>query len=73
MRASDGLGHHGDRELAPGLVDLAVNVRREPPPGWLTEPILAAVADLARYPDPRAARAAVAARHVRPPAEVLLT
>jgi histidinol-phosphate aminotransferase len=67
------LGHHGDRELAPGLVDLAVNVRRESPPDWLAGPVLAAMADLARYPDPAAARAAVAARHGRPPGEILLT
>jgi histidinol-phosphate aminotransferase len=67
------LGHHGDCELAPGLVDLAVNVRRDPPPDWLAGPIAAALADLARYPDATAARAAVAARHARPPAEVLLT
>jgi histidinol-phosphate aminotransferase len=73
VRASERLGHHGDRELAPGLVDLAVNVRRAPPPAWLTAAILAALADLARYPDPAGARAAVAARHARPPEEVLLT
>jgi histidinol-phosphate aminotransferase len=73
VRASERLGHHGDRELAPGLIDLAVNVRGEPPPEWLTGPILAALTDLARYPDPTRARAAVAARHSRPPEEVLLT
>jgi histidinol-phosphate aminotransferase len=67
------LGYHGDRELAPGLVDLAVNVRRDPPPDWLAGPILAALADLAGYPDPAEARAAVAARHGRLPGEVLLT
>ncbi|HYN94752.1 MAG TPA: Rv2231c family pyridoxal phosphate-dependent protein CobC [Pilimelia sp.] len=67
------LGHHGDAEVAPGLIDLAVNVRRDPPPEWLAVPIAAALHDLAAYPDPSAARAAVAARHVRPPAEVLLT
>src|SRR5256885_11823160 len=68
-----GLGFHGGAELAPGLVDLAVNVRTEPAPDWLTGPVAAALADLARYPDGRAARAAVAARHRRPPEEVLLT
>src|SRR5437763_11874900 len=68
-----GLGFHGDAELAPGLVDLAVNVRTEPPPAWLTTAIAAALDDLARYPDPGPARAAVAARHRRPPEEVLLT
>src|SRR5262249_4165016 len=67
------LGFHGDAELAPGLVDLAVNVRTEPLPDWLAGPIAAALAELARYPDARPARAAVAARHRRPPEEVLLT
>jgi histidinol-phosphate aminotransferase len=68
-----GLRFHGDRELDAGLVDLAVNVRPQPHPPWLAGPIAAALADLARYPDDRAARAAVARRHARPDAEVLLT
>ncbi|MBM7082936.1 Rv2231c family pyridoxal phosphate-dependent protein CobC [Micromonospora sp. WMMD734] len=67
------LAHHGDAEATPGLVDLAVNVRRDPMPDWLADPLTAALADLAGYPDPRPARAAVAARHGRPEAEVLLT
>jgi histidinol-phosphate aminotransferase len=67
------LSHHGDAEIAPGLVDLAVNVRRAPMPAWLADPIRAALDDLAEYPDPHAARAAVAARHRRTPDEVLLT
>ncbi|MDG6102080.1 Rv2231c family pyridoxal phosphate-dependent protein CobC [Dactylosporangium aurantiacum] len=67
------LRFHGDAEVAPGLVDLAVNVRQERPPSWLTDPIAASLADLARYPDPAAATAAIAARHGRPAEEVLLT
>ncbi|MFV2102680.1 Rv2231c family pyridoxal phosphate-dependent protein CobC [Micromonospora sp. LOL_024] len=67
------LAHHGDAEVGAGLVDLAVNVRRAPMPPWLADPIRASLADLAGYPDPRPARAAVAAQHGRPPAEVLLT
>ncbi|WP_422734784.1 Rv2231c family pyridoxal phosphate-dependent protein CobC [Micromonospora sp. WMMD558] len=67
------LGHHGDVEATPGLVDLAVNVRRAPMPDWLADPITAALGHLAAYPDARPAREAVAARHGRPPAEVLLT
>ncbi|GAB3986704.1 Rv2231c family pyridoxal phosphate-dependent protein CobC [Plantactinospora veratri] len=67
------LGHHGDVELAPGLVDLAVNVQRHPMPVWLREPVVAALETLAAYPDPGPARAAVAARHRRPVDEVLLT
>jgi histidinol-phosphate aminotransferase len=67
------LRFHGDAEVAAGLVDLAVNVRTDPMPDWLARPITAAISDLARYPDQREARAAVAARHVRKPSEVLLT
>jgi len=67
------LAHHGDAEVGVGLIDLAVNVRQAPPPAWLAEPIAATLTDLARYPDPTPARAAVAARHRRPPNEVLLT
>jgi histidinol-phosphate aminotransferase len=67
------LRFHGDAEVAPGLVDLAVNVRQEAPPAWLAGPIAASLADLARYPDPAPATAAIAARHGRPAEEVLLT
>ncbi|MDP9799848.1 histidinol-phosphate aminotransferase [Catenuloplanes nepalensis] len=67
------LGHHGDAEVAPGLVDLAVNVRRDPMPDWLSAPIMASMSALAAYPDPGPATAAIAARHRRPPEEVLLT
>jgi len=55
----------------PGLVDLAVNVRSGGTPGWLAERIRGT--DLAAYPDPREAVAAVAARHARATGEVLLT
>ncbi|MFC0031850.1 Rv2231c family pyridoxal phosphate-dependent protein CobC [Micromonospora chaiyaphumensis] len=67
------LGHHGDAEATPGLVDLAVNVRRAPMPDWLADPLVTALGGLAAYPDPGPARAAVAARHGRTPEEVLLT
>jgi histidinol-phosphate aminotransferase len=65
------LRHHGDVDALPGLVDLAVNVRPGMPPAWLRDRL--AGVDLARYPDQRAARAAVAARHRCEPANVLLT
>jgi histidinol-phosphate aminotransferase len=65
------LSHHGDADLVPGLVDLAVNVRSGGTPGWLADRIRAA--DLAAYPDQGEAVAAVAARHGRAPGEVLLT
>jgi histidinol-phosphate aminotransferase len=70
-REHDGLAHHGDADLVPGLVDLAVNVRSSGTPGWLAARIRAA--DLAAYPDQRPAVAAVAARHRRAADEVLLT
>ena len=67
------LRHHGDADVAPGLVDLAVNVRTDVPPDWLRAVLAASVDALASYPDGRAARAAVAARHDRPAEQVLLT
>ncbi|SDE84741.1 histidinol-phosphate aminotransferase [Blastococcus fimeti] len=67
------LQHHGDAELAPGLVDLAVNVRTDAPPPWLRAVLHASIEESASYPDPRPAGAAVAAAHGRPVGEVLLT
>src|ERR1700712_2894895 len=67
------LRHHGDREAGPGLVDLAVNVRRGPVPQWLADALAAGMADLSSYPDPSSAAAAIAARHGRAPDEVLVT
>jgi histidinol-phosphate aminotransferase len=66
------LGHHGDAEVG-GLVDLAVNVRRAPMPGWLAGPITEAVTRLSAYPDGSEATAAIARRHRRDQSEVLLT
>jgi histidinol-phosphate aminotransferase len=66
-----GLRHHGDADLVPGLTDLAVNVRSTGTPAWLAA--LIRDADLAAYPDQRAAVASVAARHRRAAGEVLLT
>ncbi|MEO3767838.1 Rv2231c family pyridoxal phosphate-dependent protein CobC [Streptomyces sp. B5E4] len=74
--AADDLRHHGDAELrdaAPGLTDLAVNVRAGTPPAWLKARLAASLDRLAAYPDGRAARAAVAARHRVPADRVLLT
>lgn len=67
------LHHHGDAELGPGLVDLAVNVRADAPPPWLRAVLHASIDAAAAYPDPGPARAAVAAAHGRPVDEVLLT
>lgn len=70
------LRHHGDAEVrddGAGLTDLAVNVRTGTPPDWLRERLATSLAGLAAYPDGRAARAAVAARHGLPAERVLLT
>ncbi|MFF0162422.1 Rv2231c family pyridoxal phosphate-dependent protein CobC [Streptomyces sp. NPDC005263] len=70
------LRHHGDaevRDVGSAVVDLAVNVRADTPPGWLRERIAESLTSLAAYPDGRAARAAVAARHRLPVERVLLT
>src|SRR3954471_24199344 len=73
------LRHHGDAEVrdtdgGPGdLTDLAVNVRAGTPPAWLKAEIAASLDGLAAYPDGRAARRAVAARHGLPVERVLLT
>ncbi|MCU1623047.1 MAG: aminotransferase class [Frankiales bacterium] len=69
----DPLRHHGDAETAPGLLDLAVNVRGDAPPAWLVGRLERALRQLARYPDPRPATATVAKRHERDPDEVLVT
>ncbi len=73
MGAVTDLHHHGDAELAPGLVDLAVNVRADVPPPWLRAVLHASIDAAASYPDAVPARAAVAAAHGRPVEEVLLT
>ncbi|TCP48639.1 histidinol-phosphate aminotransferase [Tamaricihabitans halophyticus] len=73
--AHAGLRHHGDVEAGPGLLDFAVNVARQRPPGWLRDRLIAALGDIAGYPraehDERA-RAAVAARHRRAVDDVVL-
>ncbi len=67
------LGHHGDAETAPGLLDLAVNVRGSAPPAWLRGRLERGLDRLGSYPDQTGAVRAVAARHDRDPADVLLT
>ncbi|MDF2978979.1 MAG: cobC [Actinomycetospora sp.] len=67
------LHHHGDAEVGPGLVDLAVNVRAGTPPAWLRERLTASLDGLAAYPDPTRAVAALAARHGRDTDEVVPT
>jgi histidinol-phosphate aminotransferase len=69
------LRHHGDVEAGAGLVDFAVNVRGEGPPGWLRERLVAALDGVGRYPsvgEDLEARRAVARRHGRGADEVLV-
>ena len=72
MPAEPDLRYHGDRETGAGLVDLAVNVRRAPPP-WLREVLAGELAALAAYPDVSEATRAVAQRHGRDSDQVLVT
>jgi histidinol-phosphate aminotransferase len=67
------LRHHGDDELAAGLVDLAVNVRAGGPPVWLRKILADSIGSLSAYPKPEAAREAIAGRHGRRRSEVLVT
>jgi histidinol-phosphate aminotransferase len=55
------------------MLDFAVNVHATEPPAFLSEALHSAISDLARYPDPARATAAVARAHGIDPACVLLT
>jgi cobyrinic acid a,c-diamide synthase len=57
------LQHHGDRDVAEGLIDLAVNVRLSAPPDWLRTIINDTTKDLAAYPNTDTASKAIAAAH----------
>jgi histidinol-phosphate aminotransferase len=67
------LGHHGDREVQPGLVDFAVNVAVPAPPAWLRRELEKALDQVARYPDVAPAVDALARLHGCPAASVLVT
>ncbi|WP_022908916.1 cobyrinate a,c-diamide synthase [Aestuariimicrobium kwangyangense] len=62
--------HHGDLDAVPGLIDLAVNVRREAP-AWLVDRLVANPARWLHYPDDTPAREAIAAAHGVPLEAVL--
>ncbi|MGI9083812.1 MAG: cobyrinate a,c-diamide synthase [Aeromicrobium sp.] len=70
---TDPLRHHGDAELAEGLVDFAVNVHDGPRPEWLEAALRKSLDDVGRYPDAGEAEVALARRHGRDPSEVLAT
>jgi nicotinate-nucleotide--dimethylbenzimidazole phosphoribosyltransferase len=65
------LGEHGDTQVPPGSIDLAVNVL-DGPPTWLHDRLVATLATLRTYPDQGRARARAGRRHGRPPGECLL-
>lgn len=67
------LGHHGDSEVRPGLVDFAVNVAVPGPPAWLRHELESALDDVARYPNVAPAVDALARLHGCPAASVLVT
>jgi histidinol-phosphate/aromatic aminotransferase/cobyric acid decarboxylase-like protein len=67
------LGHHGDSEALPGLVDFAVNVAIPGPPAWLRRELETALDEVARYPNVALAVDALARRHGCPAASVLVT
>lgn len=73
--ADHDLRHHGDVEIGPGMVDLAVNVRGDGPPEWLRRRLVDAIDRLAPYPsadEDRAVRERVGRRHGRSADDVLL-
>lgn len=68
------LSHHGDSDVGPGEVDHAVNVLAGDPPAWVKAAIAEALSGpVTRYPDERAAVAAIAALHGRATDDVVLT
>lgn len=66
---------HGDRELFPGCLDFAVNVRAARPPSLMREALIGAIEDIAAYPsanETERVREQIARRHGVTPEEVLL-
>jgi histidinol-phosphate aminotransferase len=72
MNRTDDLRFHGDIVAAAGQLDFAVNIVPGGPPAWLVEALRDGLSRAAAYPDEGPATAAVAARHRRPPEEVVL-
>jgi histidinol-phosphate/aromatic aminotransferase/cobyric acid decarboxylase-like protein/adenosyl cobinamide kinase/adenosyl cobinamide phosphate guanylyltransferase len=65
---------HGDRAVRPGDADHAVNVLAGGPPEWLRAELREALErNASRYPDERAAAAAIAALHGREGEEIVPT
>ena len=70
--AIHGLRFHGDTVADAGQLDFAVSVVPGGPPGWLLDALQVGLGQAAAYPDEGPATTAVAARHGRPPEEVVL-
>lgn len=71
----DPLRYHGDQAAAGAVIDFAVNVQADAPPGWLREVVRSGVDTLGAYPGHELHRdvtAAVAAHHGVAPDQVLL-
>ncbi|MBW3084943.1 Hydrogenobyrinate a,c-diamide synthase [Austwickia sp. TVS 96-490-7B] len=66
------LTHHGDQDIATGLIDLAVNVRPAHTPPWVVRAVTDDL-DWAAYPDAEPLRHAAAAHHDVPVESVLPT
>jgi len=74
LPTTEGLRHHGDRDVRPGEADHAVNVLDGGPPAWLRDALHSAVDhESDRYPDETEARMATAGRHGRDFNEVVVT
>jgi histidinol-phosphate aminotransferase len=63
---------HGDTMTPAGHLDFAVNVAPSAPPAWLREALVAALDRAGAYPNEAPAVAALAERHRRTPAEVVV-
>lgn len=63
---------HGDDYARGARHDFAVNVVTDPWPSWLEDAIARGTRQLGRYPDGRAAAAALASRHRREPEQVVV-
>lgn len=73
-RVDPALRRHGDQDVVPGHADHAVNVIAGGPPPWLDDALVTALRHGAsRYPRAREATEAVAARHGRDAAEVVVS
>lgn len=71
----DPLRYHGDQAATGAVLDFAVNVQADAPPGWLREVVRSGVDTLGSYPGHelyREATAAVASHHGVAPDQVLL-